>query len=156
MQNKVRIFQWSNIRMTSNYLHWPAKFGTEPRKFAWRIHMLQVRNNSERVPTCKNRISLMQVTCGWLPLGKLFLFGFVLHSTFMSSTDEKSGQRFIPEAPNLNPLKGFQCMLDHGINKVHSDALLIWKAISTIQSSIAYCVIRGQEISVSSIAYCQI
>jgi hypothetical protein len=67
----------------------------------------------------------MQVTCGWLPLGKLFLFGFVLHSTFMSSTDEKSGQRFIPEAPNLNPFKGFQCMLDHGINKVHSVALLI-------------------------------
>ncbi len=78
-------------------------------------------------------------------------------STFMSSTDEKSGQRFIPEAPNLNPFKGFQCVLDHGINKVHSDALLIWKAISTIQSSIAYRVIRGQGISVSSIiVYCQI
>jgi hypothetical protein len=30
MQNKVRILQWSNIRMTSNYLHWPAKFGSEP------------------------------------------------------------------------------------------------------------------------------
>jgi hypothetical protein len=43
----------------------------------------------------------------------------------MSSTDEKSGQRFIPEAPDLNPFKGFQCMLDHGINKVHSVALLI-------------------------------
>jgi multidrug transporter EmrE-like cation transporter len=48
-------------------------------------------------------------------------------------------------------------VLDHGINKVHSDALLIWKAISTIQSSIAYHVIRGQGISVSSIiVYCQI
>jgi len=67
----------------------------------------------------------MQMTCGWLPLGKPFFFGFVLRSTFMSSTDEKSGQRFIPEAPNLNPFKGFQCMLDHGINKVHSVALLI-------------------------------
>jgi len=74
----------------------------------------------------------------------------------MSSTDEKSGQRFIPEAPDLNPFKGFQCMLDHGINKVHSVALLIWKAISTIQSSIAYRIIRGQEISVSTIVlWCQ-
>jgi hypothetical protein len=47
-------------------------------------------------------------------------------------------------------------MLDHGINKLHSDAPLIWKAISTIQSSVAYRIIQGQEISVWSIAYCQI
>jgi hypothetical protein len=35
MRNKVRILQWSNIRINSNYLHLLAKFGFEPRKFAF-------------------------------------------------------------------------------------------------------------------------
>jgi hypothetical protein len=104
MQNKVRILQWSNIRMTSNYLHWPTKFGSEPRNFAWRIHMLQVRNNSETVPTCKNRISLMQMTCGWLPLGELFFLGLfcVVHScpALMKRVDKGSFQRLPISIPS--------------------------------------------------------
>jgi hypothetical protein len=35
-----------------------------------------------------------------LPLGEYFLF--FLHSTHMSNTNEKNGQRFILEAPNHN------------------------------------------------------
>jgi hypothetical protein len=41
----------------------------------------------------QNKINLLQMTCGYLWVG---------HSTLMFNTDEKSGQRFILEAPNCN------------------------------------------------------
>jgi len=75
MQNKVRILQWSNIRMDSNYLHLPTKFGSEPRNLHFKDSHVASKERIKESTYMQNKISLMQMTCGYLWVSFFFFLG---------------------------------------------------------------------------------